>query len=139
MSQEGETSTGQHDGNGKSLNIVDEDPVGVYVKDLSGIYVKPCEKSNLISFFADKFSYKDLDTTRAYCRAVNNSCHVVKATSSDEPDSDGDFLVTFEYDFLLYPCDSVSTKTILKIARDVVGYMAFAIKECDSDLIFKRS
>ncbi len=117
----------------------DEDPVGVYVKDLSGMYVRSREKSNLISFFADEYSHKDLETTRAYCRAVNDSCYLVRAVPTDEPDSDGDFRVTFEYDFLLYPEDKISSKTIIKIARDVAGYMAFAVKECDSDSIFKRS
>ncbi len=117
----------------------DDDPVGIHVRDLSGICVRAHEEANLISFYCDKFSRKGVDAARTFCCSVNDNCHVVRAVSAIDHDDENVIMITLEYDFLLYPEDSISAKKVIKIAREVSGYMIYAIKECDSESIFKRS
>jgi hypothetical protein len=111
---------------------------GVYVPDLYGLYVIAREKSSLIRFFAHKYSTKSLEDIRTFCRSVNDAIYLIRTSSSNEPDDDGDFRVTFSYDLLLYDDAKITPRTIIKVAREIDDYIGYAIEQHDTKSIFRH-
>ena len=116
----------------------DDEPTGVYVPELYGLYTIAREKSNLIRFFAHKYSKSDLDTIQAFCRSVNDAIYLIRLSSSDTKDEDGEYRVTFSYDLLAYEDARISPRTIVKVAREIDDYIAYAIEQYDTHSIFKH-
>ena len=116
----------------------DDEPSGVYIPDLYGLYVIAREKSNLIRFFAHKYSTKPLEDIRAFCRSVNDAIYLIRTSSSSDPDEDGDFRITFSYDLLLYDDARITPRTIIKVAREVDDYIGYAIEQHDTKSIFRN-
>jgi len=114
----------------------DDEPSGVYIPDLYGLYVIAREKSNLIQFYARKYSAKPIEDIRTFCRSVNEAINLIKTSSSSDPDEDGDYRVAFSYDLLLYDDARITPRTIIKVAREVDEYISYAIEQHDTKRIF---
>ena len=63
---------------------------------------------------------------------------LIRTSSSNEPDDDGDFRVTFSYDLLLYDDAKITPRTIIKVAREIDDYIGYAIEQHDTKSIFRH-
>ena len=114
----------------------DEDPKSIFLPELSLLNVVADDDSDLLRFHAFKFSTSSLDEVRAFCRKVNESVHVLGATSGDEKDKDGDYQIGFTYELIVFTGERLAPKTIIKIARRMADAMSWAIEKYDHDGIF---
>ena len=115
----------------------DDNPTGAYVPKLQGLFTIVVSKSNLIKFFANKYSSNDLDAIQVFCRSVNDSMHLIKLSFSDTKDEDGDYRVSFAYDLLVYEPARISPELIIKVAREIDEFIGYAIEQHDTHSIFK--
>jgi len=72
----------------------------------------------------------------AFCNRFNMRMVVVRAQVRDEPDSDGQWMVIFDYDRLVFEDERLEPKTIVKTVRRFEAIVRNGIARLDEDKIF---
>ena len=71
-----------------------------------------------------------------FCNRFNLRMVVVRAQVRDEPDSDGQWTVIFDYDRLVFEDERLEPKTLVKTARRFEAIVRNGVARFDEDKIF---
>lgn len=107
----------------------------VTVDDLK-IVVKPALDKDFLKFMAMAGPSTDKQKVMEFCNRYNNSLVMVRAGVLDRRDSDGCWVLVFDYDHMLFDHDKISAKTVVFLAQRFAKVMRGGIMQQDKDDLF---
>jgi len=118
------------------MEIAFDEDGDLVVCDEIEVLVRAYEEQDLIRYessFGSSAAHLDVVS---FINGFNRETNMVKAYVGEDKDEDGDWVVTFEYDVKVYPKESVSAATLVRVARDFAGAVRHGIAEVDDGTVF---
>lgn len=98
--------------------------------------VQPDPAKDLFKLFAVFGIKGDYWKIVSFCNRYNNSIVMVRAQVLDSQDSDGDWIVIFDYDRFMLEDERIDAKQIVMLARKFTSVVRGGIAKADTENLF---